>query len=55
MGEWKGQVPYKFHPPWEDVYKRQELELPEGSTLERTRIVTDRAVQYLEQNPCRRG
>lgn len=28
-----------------------ELELPEGATLERTRIVTDRAVKYLEQNP----
>ena len=24
-----------------------ELELPEGATLERTRVVTDRAIQYL--------
>ena len=25
--------------------------MPEGATLERTRVVTDRAVQYLEKNP----
>ena len=28
-----------------------ELELPEGATLERTRIVTERAIAYLEKNP----
>ena len=36
----------------EDVYKRQELELPEGATLDRTRIVTERAVEYLMKNPA---
>ena len=38
--------------PAEDQgYFKVELELPEGATLERTRIVTDRAVKYLEKNP----
>ena len=32
-------------------YFKIELELPEGATLERTRIVTARAIAYLEQNP----
>ena len=40
-------VPTSFLPG----YFKIELELPEGATLERTRVVTDRAVQYLEKNP----
>ena len=31
-------------------YFKIELELPEGATLERTRIVTERAIAYLEKN-----
>ena len=44
-------IPTSFLPVEDQGYFKVELELPEGSTLERTRIVTDRAVQYLEQNP----
>ena len=42
-------VPTSFLPVEDQGYF--ELELPEGATLERTRVVTDRAVQYLEKNP----
>ena len=44
-------VPTSFLPTEDQGYFKVELELPEGATLERTRIVTDRAVKYLEQNP----
>ena len=44
-------VPTSFLPAEDQGYFKVELELPEGATLERTRIVTDRAVKYLEQNP----
>ena len=44
-------IPTSFLPVEDQGYFKVELELPEGSTLERTRIVTDRAVKYLEQNP----
>ena len=44
-------VPTSFLPTEDQGYFKIELELPEGATLERTRVVTDRAVQYLEKNP----
>ena len=44
-------VPTSFLPVEDQGYFKIELELPEGATLERTRVVTDRAVQYLEKNP----
>ena len=44
-------IPTSFLPVEDQGYFKVELELPEGATLERTRIVTDRAVKYLEQNP----
>ena len=44
-------VPASFLPAEDQGYFKVELELPEGATLERTRAVTERAVQYLEKNP----
>ena len=44
-------VPTSFLPAEDQGYFKVELELPEGATLERTRVVTDRAVAYLKQNP----
>ena len=44
-------VPASFLPVEDQGYFKIELELPEGATLERTRVVTDRAIQYLEKNP----
>ena len=44
-------VPTSFLPTEDQGYFKIELELPEGATLERTRVVTDRAVKYLEKNP----
>ncbi|MDE6217012.1 multidrug efflux RND transporter permease subunit, partial [Bacteroides sp.] len=44
-------VPTSFLPAEDQGYFKVELELPEGATLERTRAVTERAVQYLEKNP----
>lgn len=44
-------IPTSFLPAEDQGYFKVELELPEGATLERTRVVTDRAVKYLEQNP----
>ena len=29
-----------------------ELEMPEGTTLERTRAVTDRAIEFLDHHPA---
>ena len=40
-------VPQSFMPQEDQGYFTVELELPEGATLERTRVVTDRAMQYL--------
>ncbi len=40
-------VPTSFLPTEDQGYFKVELELPEGATLERTRVVTDRAIQYL--------
>lgn len=44
-------LPASFLPAEDQGYFKVELELPEGATLERTRVVTERAVNYLEQNP----
>lgn len=41
-----------FLPIEDQGYFKIELELPEGATLERTRIVTERAVEYLMKNPA---
>ncbi len=45
-------VPTSFIPEEDQGYFTVELELPESATLERTRIVTDRAINYLEQHPA---
>ena len=44
-------VPTSFMPMEDQGYFKVELELPEGATLERTRAVTERAVDYLMKNP----
>lgn len=45
-------TPASFIPEEDQGYFKVELELPEGATLERTRIVTDRAVEYLREHPA---
>ena len=45
-------IPTSFLPIEDQGYFKIELELPEGATLERTRIVTDRAAEYLMKNPA---
>ena len=45
-------IPTSFLPIEDQGYFKIELELPEGATLERTRIVTERAVEYLMKNPA---
>ena len=45
-------IPTSFLPIEDQGYFKIELELPEGATLERTRIVTERAVKYLMKNPA---
>ena len=42
-------IPTSFLPVEDQGYFKIELELPEGATLERTRIVTERAIAYLEK------
>jgi len=44
-------IPTSFMPTEDQGYFTVELELPEGATLERTRIVTERAMNYLLKNP----
>ena len=44
-------LPSSFMPVEDQGYFKVELELPEGATIERTRIVTDRAIAYLTANP----
>ena len=44
-------VPQSFIPQEDQGYFTVELELPEGSTLERTRKVTERAMEYLLAQP----
>ncbi|MGL4853454.1 MAG: efflux RND transporter permease subunit [Phocaeicola sp.] len=43
-------LPTSFLPVEDQGYFKVELELPEGATLERTRKVTERAVDYLMQH-----
>lgn len=45
-------IPTSFLPIEDQGYFKIELELPEGATLERTHIVTERAVEYLMKNPA---
>ena len=45
-------IPTSFLPIEDQGYFKIELELPEGATLERTSIVTERAVDYLMQQPA---
>ena len=45
------EVPTSFMSPEDQGYFTVELELPEGSSLARTREVTDRAISYLESDP----
>ncbi|MFS2541764.1 efflux RND transporter permease subunit [Phocaeicola vulgatus] len=45
-------IPTSFLLIEDQGYFKIELELPEGATLERTRIVTERAVEYLMKNPA---
>ena len=45
-------MPSSFLPVEDQGYFKVELELPEGATLERTRLVTERAVSYLMDNPA---
>lgn len=45
-------IPTSFLPIEDQGYFKIELELPEGATLERTRIVTERVVEYLMKNPA---
>ena len=45
-------VPTSFLPIEDQGYFNIELELPEGATLERTRKVTNRAIDYLMQQPA---
>ncbi|MDR0232290.1 MAG: efflux RND transporter permease subunit, partial [Dysgonamonadaceae bacterium] len=44
-------VPGSFLPQEDQGYFTVELEMPEGATLERTRIVTNRAVDFLNSCP----
>ncbi len=45
-------MPVSFIPAEDQGYFKVELELPEGATLERTRLVTDRAVKWLQEHPA---
>ena len=45
-------VPTSFLPVEDQGYFTVELELPETATLERTRTVTDRAVDFIMQDPA---
>lgn len=46
------QIPTSFLPTEDQGYFTVELELPEGTTLERTRIVTNRAIDFLMKDPA---
>ena len=45
-------VPTSFIPEDDQGYFEVELELPEGASLERTRVVTNRAMAYLMEHPA---
>ncbi len=44
-------VPQSFMPQEDQGYFTVELELPEGATIDRTRVVTERAMAYLMEQP----
>ncbi len=44
-------LPTSFMSPEDQGYFTVELELPEGSTIERTRAVTERAITFLQSDP----
>ena len=44
-------LPESFMSPEDQGYFTVELELPEGATIERTRRVTDRAIDFLNNDP----
>lgn len=45
-------LPTSFLPVEDQGFFKVELELPEGATLERTRIVTERAIDFLKELPA---
>lgn len=45
-------LPTSFLPKEDQGFFKVELELPEGATLERTRVVTERAINYLMSLPA---
>lgn len=45
-------IPGSFLPEEDQGYFKVELALPEGASLERTRIVTERAINYLKEHPA---
>lgn len=45
-------LPTSFIPEEDQGFFTVELEMPEGTTLERTRAVTDRAIEFLDQHPA---
>lgn len=45
-------VPHSFMPTEDQGYFKVEFELPQGATLQRTRLVTGRAVDYLLKQPA---
>ncbi|MCD7935652.1 MAG: efflux RND transporter permease subunit, partial [Tannerellaceae bacterium] len=45
-------IPTSFIPEEDQGYFTVELEMPEGATMERTRIVADRAVHFLMDHPA---
>lgn len=45
-------LPTSFIPEEDQGFFTVELELPEGATLERTRIITDKAIQFLDHHPA---
>ena len=45
-------VPESFIPEEDQGFFTVELEMPEGTTLERTREVTERAIKYLKNHPA---
>ena len=45
-------VPSSFLPAEDQGYFKVELALPDGASLERTREVTTRAIEYLKQHPA---
>ena len=45
-------VPTSFLPTEDQGFFNVELELPEGTTMERTRVVTNRAIDFLMKDPA---